>query len=229
MLAGGKDVVFAPLAWSRLPEFVRTPAPGEFWLDTAVTQRMLGDAGDVCAADALAVPLVPCLRSHGGAAPIGHPDEIAGLPDVLAAIRLIGRLAAVGAVGQIAELPTLGELAALLPEAVTEDTEDALSDLVRAGLEAGGDAVAVRGTDHADVRRTVDVVAPLAGFYGAPVLGLDGARGWVADNGFPVGMLGPAGDWPRLARGLILTRGDITGWWTPSQVRAVLRGRGEVV
>lgn len=229
VLAGGEDVVFAPLAWSRLPEFVHASVTGEFWLDVGVTQRLLADAGDVCAADALAVPLLPRLRSRAAAAPIGHSAEVAGLPDVRAATRLIGQLAAVGAVGQIAELPTLGQLAELLPEAAAEDTEDALSDLGRAGLEAGADAVAVRGTDRSDVGRTVDAIAPLADFYGAPALGVDGEQGWAAGGRFPVGLLGPAGDWPQLARGLILTNGDITGWWTPAEVRAVLRKRGEAV
>jgi len=138
-----------------------------------------------------------------------------------------GSARAVKAAGQIAELPTLGQLAALLPAAAAEDTEDALSDLARAGLEAGADAVAVRGTDSADVRRTVDAVASLAAFYGAPALGVDGERCWAAGDSCPVGLLGRAGDWPPLARGLVLTSGDITQWWNPAEVRALLRERGE--
>jgi hypothetical protein len=227
VLAGGEDVVFAPLAWSRLPQFVHASVPGQFWLDPGVTQRLLTDAGDVCAADALAVPLLPSLRSDAAAAPVGASDEVAGLPDVLATTRLISRLAAAGTVGQIAELPTLGQLAGLLPGAVAEDTEDALSDLARACLEAGADAVAVRGTDHSDVASTVDAVSALAGYYGAATLGVDGERGWAARASVAVGLLGSAGAWPELARGLILTGGDITNWWTPAEARAVLRQRGE--
>jgi len=228
VLAGGEQVAFAPLAWSRLPEFVHAPATGEFWLDVRLTQRMMTDAGHVCAADALTVPLLPSQRLPAGVSALtSPPDEVAGLPDVLAAISLVGRLAATGAVGQIAELPTLGQLAELLPAAAAEDTEDALSDLARAGLEAGADAVAVRGTDGADVRRTVDAIASLAAFYGAPALGVDGERCWAAGDSCPVGLLGPAGDWPPLARGLVLTSGDITQWWNPAEVRALLRERGE--
>ncbi len=227
VLAGSEDVVFAPLAWSRLPGFVHATAAGEFWLDPGLTQRLLTDAGDVCAADALAVPLLPCLRSDGAAAPVGTSDEVAGLPGVLATTALIGRLAAAGTVGQIAELPTLGQLAGLVAGAGPEDTEDALSDLARACLEAGADAVAVRGTDHSDVAGTVDAVSALADYYGAQALGVDGERGWASRESVPVGLLGPAGEWPELARGLILTSGDITGWWTPAEVRAVLGRRGE--
>ena len=230
VLAGTGDVAFAPLAWSRLPEFVHASVPGEFWLDTGVTQRLLTDAGDVCAADALAVPLLPGLRAGAATAPagpVGNSDEVAGLPEVLATTALIGRLAAAGTTGQIAELPTLGQLAGLLPGAAAEDTEDALSDLARACLEAGADAIAVRGADHSDVASTVDAVAALADYYGAPALGVDGQRGWAARESVPVGLLGQTGDWPALARGLILTGGDITSWWTPAKTRAVLRQRGE--
>jgi len=229
VLAGGGGMVFAPLAWSGLPAFVHAPVTGEFWLDPGVTQRMLGDAAVVCAADALAVPLLPRLRSPGAHAAPGHPDDVAGLPDVLAVTSLVGRLAATGAVGQVGELPTLGQLGRLLPGAAAEDTEDALSDLARAALEAGADAVAVRGEDHEDVRRTVDAIASLAGFYGAPTLGVAGERAWAADDSLPVGVLRPGGSWPGLPRGLILTSGDITGWGSAADVRALLPPRGEAV
>ena len=227
MLAGGEDVVFAPLAWSSLPAFVRAPVRGDFWREPSLAQRLLGDAADICAADALAVPVLPGLRSGAATGPVAASDEIAGLPDVVAAVELISRLAAAGSTGQVAELPTLGELAALVPGAAAEDAEDALSDLTRACLEAGADAVAVRGGSHPDVAGTVAAVADLASYYGAPALGVDGGQGWAAAGGIQVGLLGPSGQWPDLAHGIVLTSGDITGWWTPAEARAVLGRRGE--
>jgi len=163
------------------------------------------------------------------ASPVGT-DEIAALPEVTAAVSLLGRLASVGRTGLIAELPPLAELGSLLPDAAPEDLEDALADLVRAGVEAGAEAVVIRGADgqyadRQDVGRTVDAIAPLADFYGAKVLGVDAERGWAADNCCPVGLLGPDGRWPDLARGVVLTAGDVTDWWTPHDMRAVLRER----
>lgn len=226
-LAGGSAVAFAPLAWARLPSFVHAAGPGEFWLDPGRTQRLLADAGDICGADAVAVPVLPGLRTGSPPAPAGDSAEIATLPEVTATVQVIGRLAGAGAVGLIAELPTLGQLAGLLPGAAGEDTEDALCDLARACLEAGADAVTVRGDDQPDVAGTAGAVSGVAGYYGAPVLAVAGERGWALGSGPRVGLLGPAGSWPELAHGIVLTTGDITGWWTPAEVRALLAQRGE--
>ncbi len=226
-LAGDSAVAFAPLAWARLPAFVNAAGPGEFWLDPGLTQRLLTDAGDVCAADALAVPALPGLRSGAPPTPVGNSAEIAGLAEVAATVRVIGRLAGTGAVGLIAELPTLGQLAGLLPGAAGEDAEDALCDLARACLEAGADAVTVRGEDQPGVAATAGAVSGVAGYYGAPVLAVDAEHGWAPGGRPRVGLLGAAGRWPELAHGVILTSGDITGWWTPADVRAVLGQRRE--
>lgn len=227
-LSGGEGVAFGPLIWSGLPKFVHARSDDAFWLDVGTCQRMLSDAGSICVADALTVPLLPHLRSPGAAEPLAcGADEVPQLAEVDAAVELLGRLAAVGAMGLIAELPKLGDLTRLLPGAAAEDIEDALSDLTRAALEAGADAVAVRGAG-ADVDRSVDAIAPLARFYRAPVLGIDGQRGWADGVQCQIGLLGPDGSWPELARGLVLTSGDVTEWWTPDDMRAVLRRRGEV-
>jgi hypothetical protein len=218
-LSGSDVVAFAPLAWARLPEFLHVTASGTFWLDAVTTQRLLNDAVSVCAADACVVPLLPRRRPDGA----GAPDEIAALPEVAAAAALLRRLAGAGGAGLVAELPALPGLAALVPGAAREDLEDALTDLARAGLEAGAQAVCVRGAPDADVAQTVATVAPLADYYGAVALGVGGQRGWAAGGGCPVGVLGRDGQWPDLARGVVLTAGDVTQWWTPQQVRAMLR------
>lgn len=222
-LSGADLIAFAPLAWARLPEFLHASPAGEFWLDVAVTQRLLGDAAGVCAADACVVPLLPrpCLPAGIAA------DEIVTRPEVAATTALLGRLAGVGAVGLVAGLPLLADLARLVPGAAREDAEDALADLARAGLEAGAQAVCVRGVLGRDVAATVEAVAPLADFYGATTLGVDGERGWAEGDRSPVGVLGRDGRWPDLARGVVLTAGDVTEWWTPHEVRALLRERQE--
>jgi hypothetical protein len=225
-LSGADLVAFAPLAWARLPGFLHATLAGEFWLDVAVTQRLLGDAAGVCAADACVVPVLPRPARLGPPAGIAA-DEIATQPEVAATTALLGGLAGAGAVGLVAELPLLADLARLLPGAAREDLEDALADLARAGLEAGAQAVSVRGGPGRDVAATVEAVAPLADFYGAPALGVDGGRGWAADGRCPVGVLGRDGGWPDLARGVVLTAGDVTEWWTAGQVRALLRERQE--
>lgn len=222
-LSGTDEVAFAPLAWARLPEFLHAPQAGEFWLDVGTTQRLLGDAAGVCAADACVVPLLPRLGPPP-ASPL-PAGEIAARPEVAATTALLGRLAGVGAVGLVAGLPPLADLARLLPGAAREDVEDALTDLARGGLEAGAQAVCVRGAPGRDVAATVDAVAPLADYYGATALGVDGERGWAADDRCPVGVLGRDGRWPDLARGVVLTAGDVTDWWTAREVRALLRER----
>jgi hypothetical protein len=237
-LSGGDVVAFAPLAWARLPEFLHVTRTTEFWLEAGPMQRLLGDAASVCAADACVVSLLPRLRypeDPGTPAPPGPvpapaatpraADEIVALPDVTAAVGLLRRLADAGQTGLVAELPPLAGLATLIADPVTEDVEDALTDLVRAGLEAGAQAIVIRGTDGQDVARTVGAIAPLADFYGAKALGIDAGRGWAADNCCPVGLLGRDGEWPTLARGVVLTAGDVTDWWTPHDMRAVLRER----
>lgn len=232
-LSGADLVAFAPLAWARLPGFLHATLAGEFWLDVAVTQRLLGDAAGVCAADACVVPVLPRRPARPGPpGRLGPPagiaaDEIATQPEVAATTALLGRLAGAGAVGLVADLPLLADLARLLPGAAREDVEDALADLARAALEAGAQAVSVRGAPGRDVAATVEAVAPLADFYGAPALGVDGERGWAADDRCPVGVLGRDGRWPDLARGVVLTAGDVTEWWTAGQVRALLRERQE--
>jgi hypothetical protein len=172
-------------------------------------------------------------------------DEIVNLPQVTAAACLLARLAEVGLTGLIGQLPSLAELGSLLPDAAPEDVEDALTDLVRAAAEAGADAVVIRGADRQDVDRqhvdrqhvdrqdadrqdvdrSVEAVAQLADFYGVPVLGVDAEHGWAAGHCCPVGLLRPDGQWPDLARGVVLTAGDVTEWWTPQQMRSVLRER----
>jgi len=58
-LSGGDVLAFAPLTWARLPEFLHLARTSAFWLDVGTTQRLLGDAAVVCAADACLVPLLP--------------------------------------------------------------------------------------------------------------------------------------------------------------------------
>ena len=221
-LSGGAVTAFAPRAWTRLPEFLHLARTESFWLDISLAQRLLGDAAGVCGADACVIPLLPA-DTGGSAGP--RAGEIADRPEVAATTGLLRRLAAAGAAGLVAELPTLAGLAGLLPGAAPEDAEDALADLARAGLEAGAQAVCVRGAPGPDVAATVAAVAGLADYYGAAALGTDGERGWADGERCPVGLLGRDGRWPGPAAGVVLTAGDVTEWWTPPEMRALLRER----
>jgi hypothetical protein len=221
-LSGEDDVGFAPLLWAELPAFVQATAPGEFWLDAGATHRMLTDASGVCASEAVLIPIWPGGPSRDQ---VGHPDDVVALPGVGAAVDIISRIAAVGDIGSMAVLPLLSELAGLFPNAPVEDLEDCLTDLTRAALEGGADAVVVRGSGEG-VSATVDAVSGLAAFYGTAALGAGGGIGWAAAEVCPVAVLGRDGGWPAVRRGIVLTAGDLTEWWTPDEVRAVVRSRG---
>lgn len=246
-LGGGDCVAFAPLAWSKLPAFVRTPAPEEFWLDVGATQRMLGDAAGICRSDAITVPLLACpgavaaqaagaaagavaATAAAGAGAARMPascGEIVRTEEVAAAAVVLERLRAVGEPGLAAELPTLGELAGLFPDEDDEDREDALNDLVRTSVEAGAQAVVLRARTGEDLRRSLEAIAPLATYYGATVLGVGAGRATSYPERCEVGLLERDGTWPELGRGVILSAGDLTKWWTPDDLRGVLAGRRE--
>ena len=221
-LCGGDDVVFAPLLWAALPAFVHATAEAKFWLDAAATHRMLMDASQVCASEAVLVPIWP---GGPGRDQVGHPDDVVALAAVGAAVDIIGRIAAVGDIGSVAMLPMLSELAGLFPNAPVEDLEDCLTDLTRAALEGGADAVVVRGASE-QVGDTLDAVSGLAAFYGSVALGVAADHGWAAADACPVAVLSRDSGWPSASRGIVLTAGDLTEWWTPDDVRAVVRSRG---
>lgn len=221
-LSGGDGVVFAPLLWAALPAFVHATAPGEFWLDADATHRMLTDASQVCASEAVLAPIWPGGPSRDQ---VGHPDDVVALAGVRAAVDIIGRIAAVGDIGSMAVLPLLSDLGVLFPNAPVEDLEDCLTDLTRAALEGGADAVVVRGSSE-QVSATLDAVSGLAAFYGSAALGVAEGHGWAAAEACPVAVLSRDGGWPAPARGIVLTAGDLTEWWTPDDVRDVVRSRG---
>ncbi len=224
-LAGADCVAFVPRTWSRLPAFVRVAAAEDFWLDPALTQRMLADAATVCAADGLVVPLLPTRPAAGGPRRDGTPQDLVTDPDVEATVALLERLRSVGSHGLVIELPTLSELGRFWPDVVVEDVEDAFSDLVRAGMEAGGDAASVRGA-QADVEETLTLLAPLAAYYGAAAIGVAPDGVWLMPGGPEIGVLDRAGRWPDVSRGAVLTGGDVTDWWSPGDFRKVLAERG---
>jgi hypothetical protein len=226
-LKGADCVAFAPLVWSRLPEFVRSPSGAEFWRDLGATQRMLGDATRVCHADAITVPLLPRLGSGVGRSAAATCSEFAGLAEVAAAAALLDRLHAIGEAGLVAQLPTLADLARLFPEEADEDREDALNDLVRIGLEAGAQVVVVRASNDGELSGSLEAVAPLATYYCSTLLGVDGQRASAFNDSCQVAVLDRGGRWPELSSGVVLTVGDLTEWWTPDDLRTVLSGRAD--
>ncbi|MHB1928682.1 MAG: hypothetical protein ACYDEN_03600 [Acidimicrobiales bacterium] len=217
-LAGDGVVAFAPLAWGQLPQFVRVPAGDRFWNDPDLTCRMLTDAAGLCGADAVVVPLLP------GSDPQGPVDATAvvDLPAVAAASAVIESLAGSDELGVLAELPDAAGLRRLIAGGDDLDVEDAASSLARAAFEAGAAGVAVRSPD--EVQPVFAAAAALADFYGGLAVGVGG--GWCRGHpdSLPVAAVGSDGAWPVLERGVVVTAGDLTEWWSAAELAALWPG-----
>jgi hypothetical protein len=189
---------------------------------------MVADVAGVSLADALILPMVPQLALLPEGVNLGcAPDEVVLTNHVVAMSNLIGQLAAIKAMGVIVEVPTMRRLSSALANQSEEDVEDALSDLVRAALESGADAIALRTSDaDGDARITAKSVSPLSDFYGAQTIGVDDANTWISNGVCEIGLLGPEDDWPELVRGIVVTTGDLTEWGTPDSIRAIHNKRG---
>lgn len=226
-LAGENITAFAPLVWASLPEFVQSSAPAEWWNDTGFCQRALSDAAAVCEADAM---LVPILHEHVRAAVrqmTGPPEDIAAdiaeLPCVLQSLDIVQRLVAIGRVGVVALMPTMAELEATLSGCEIEDVEDALSNVARASLSRGADAVAVRGGD-ADVRVALKRLSGVAQYFGTHALGITAGRSWAADNGLDIGLVSDARPWPDPSPHVVTSFDDLS-LSTPAKLRVLVKQR----
>jgi hypothetical protein len=140
-------------------------------------------------------------------------------------VAIVSRLAAVDGLGVIAEIPGLEVLGGLLEGASRDDVEDATSDLIRAALESSADAVCVRTAPGGSLERELDSVTALVEFYGATALAVNDRRGLSGNSRCTVAVLGNNGEWPTLDKGIVLTGGDVSRWWTPDDVRRILSGR----
>jgi hypothetical protein len=218
--------VFAPLIWEFLPDFVRATASTPFWLDATTVLRLLGDGAGVASADAVVVPLVPetvdgVPRLAKGTA----PEDLVETSNTVAMVAIVARLATIGDLGIVVEIPGLDVLEAMFNEASLNELEDATSELTRAALEAGAGSVCVRTAPSGSLVRELDAVTALADFYGVTALAVNDRSGAAGNSRCAVGVLGSDGTWPALDRGIILTGGDVSRWWSPDDLRSVLLKR----
>jgi hypothetical protein len=221
-------VTFAPYIWSDLPGFVQSTAPEKWWFDVEFCQRALTDAGGVCQADALLVPLLheQVLAAVGARTedPADVAADITTLDEVQLSLTLVEQMVTIGRYGMISVLPTLGALGAALHGCEPEDLEDAMSDLARAALDTGAEAIAVRGASIDEVERTVARLSTVARYFGIEVLGVTPGRGW-SSRGTTVHVLAAGESWPSHA--LATTYDDLTTTCSAADVRHWLTRRSE--
>ncbi len=212
----GQGVAWAPLLWDGLPELVRQPA-AEWWADPTVAQRLLADAAGIAGADALFV-----VAQTGGSG-LAALESAADSGAVRAACELVARLRQSAPFAVIAAVPDAERLQRDFAVDDPDAADDALTDLARAFLEAGADAVAAIGPDAAAGARRL---ASLGTFFGRPVLAIapDGAA-FTAGSDAPVALLAADGAWPRLDAGLVVTAQDVSAAWDADRLRAVAEAR----
>jgi hypothetical protein len=223
IVAGEGPVAFAPYAWADLPGFVKSTAPDEWWVNVDFCQRALADAGGVCKADAV---LVPLLDEHALQAiserteePADIAAEITSLDAVFPGLALVDQMVAVGSYDAVAVLPPLADLAEALQGAESEDLEDALCHLTREALDRGASAIAVRGPVVAQVEQTVTRLAQVADYFGTQVLGLTPDRGWASHGGITVEVCDLGSRWPQQPGTLVLTYADLSTSCSAADVR----------
>lgn len=228
----GRATAFAPLAWRQVPRLVRQPTEG-WWREGRRGQRLLDDVAALADADALFVcaaeEAVTALEASGRRGDDAL-DELAATAEARDGNELIACLVQASPYAVIAALPTVADLADRLGSSDLEAAEDALSDLARGALEAGADALAVRGADLEAIRAAVEHAAGMGGYYGRPTLGIcataDRLEAWV--EGRPeVGVvaLTDADDWPALAAGVVVTAEDVSVAWEASRLHVAARRR----
>jgi hypothetical protein len=224
--AAGEGLAFAPLLWDEVAELVHQPAPA-WWRDPTAATRILADAAAVAGADALIVRAVEAAAAELAAEGAQGDDALDGLAAsdlTRQALELVGRLARSGSLAVVAALPDLGSLQRTLGATDPDVADDAFSDLARASLEAGADALAVTGAGADAVARAGERAGALGAFFGRPVLcaALGAPEGWIEGRpGVPVGFLAEDGTWPAQQAGIVLTPGDVSGRWDVDALRAI--------
>jgi hypothetical protein len=180
----------------------------------------------VASADAVVVPLVPETVDGVPRLAMGTaPENLVETANTVAMVAIVARLAAIGDLGIVVEIPGLDVLETMFNEVSLNELEDATSELARAALEAGADAICVRTAPSETLDRELDAVTALAEFYGVTALAVNDRNGAAGNSHCAVGVLGSDGEWPALDRGIILTGGDISRWWSPDDLRSVLLKR----
>jgi hypothetical protein len=226
----GDGVAFAPIVWERLPALVHQDQAG-WWKDPTVAQRMTADAAALAGADAMFVcAAAQAVRSAVAEGMRGDAalDALASGVDARCGVELVRALRATAQHAVIAAVPSPAVLQRELGADEPEAAEDAFTDFVSSYLEAGADAVAVIGAEALEVTDGMDRAVRLVELFGRRQVGVcgDGAdtKAW-DEQGEPLGVISPDGDWPDPASGVVITPGDVSAHWDAARLRAVGNAR----
>ena len=191
--------LFTALAWERLPEFLNSRVPGDWWLDASVSVRLLSEFAALSHLDVIQVPAVRDMR---------EPRETVAGRDSAAAIECVSQLVVIGTRVTMAVVPPVAVLRAASPGIKPEDVEDDLRDLVSDLLNAGAEAICVRGDDAQAVGDTVDGLTRLVRHFGRALVGLSGALAVSATESLDVFAFAIGDAWP--VSGLAMATGDLS-------------------
>jgi hypothetical protein len=221
----GEARAFAPILWQRLPELVRQPR-ADWWRERATGQRLIADAAALAGSDAMfAFTAAEAVSGAVAEGRVGDDviDELGHSRDAQRGEELVATLREVADHAVIAALPAPRALMRDLGGQELEVSEDAFSDIALGYLKAGAHALAVTGTERAEVSEGVLRAAHVGQLFARPALGLclagGDVAGWVHD-GLPLGVLSEEGEWPAAGPGIVVTPGDVSGRWSADRLRA---------
>jgi hypothetical protein len=227
----GEGVAFAPIVWERLPALVRQER-ADWWKDPTVGQRLIGDAAALAGADAMFVfAAAEAVRSAVAEGARGEAalDALASVKDARHGPELVQALRATAQHAVIAAVPSPGTLQRELGSEQSDAAEDAFTDFVTRFLEAGADAVAVTSSESLELNGAMDRAVRPVELFGrrlvAVLWGEDGdTKAW-DEQGEPLGVISPEGDWPDSPVGVVITPGDVSARWDAARLRAVGNAR----
>ena len=177
---------FTAVAWDRLPEFLNSRAPERWWLVPSFCVRVLSEFAALSRLDLIQIPAV---RNSS------EPRATVAGPDSAAAVECISQLTVIGTRATMAVVPSI-------------DVEDELRDLVSELLNAGADAICVKGNDAMALAETIEGLGRIVRHFGRVLVGvaLDSAVSGT-DNLDVFGVR--IGDpWP--TTGLVMATGDLS-------------------
>lgn len=190
---------FTAVAWDRLPEFLNSRAPERWWLVPSFCVRVLSEFAALSRLDLIQIPAV---RNSS------EPRATVAGPDSAAAVECISQLTVIGTRATMAVVPSIDVLRAASPGMAAEDVEDELRDLVSELLNAGADAICVKGNDAMALAETIEGLGRIVRHFGRVLVGvaLDSAVSGT-DNLDVFGVR--IGDpWP--TTGLVMATGDLS-------------------
>ncbi len=198
-MSGDGSGAFTALAWERLPEFLNSRAPEQWWLDPSFCVRVLSEFAALCRLDCVQIPAV---RGSSG------PRSGVSGADSDAATECIAQLTAIGRTATMAVVPAVDILQALAPGVAVEDIEDDLRDLVSELLNAGADAICVRGDDESALGETLEGLDRILRHFGRVLVGISSETAVSTTAGLAVTGVQIGDPWP--STGLVMTISDLS-------------------